>query len=106
MTDFFDNTVCTYRSTDSVDSGGSPISTLVENLSSLACRVQKNKGLEPVQGGRKFSIPSYALFCAYDTDLLMKDQVLFNDGLYDVIESEIEANENSYRKIIMIKAEE
>jgi len=97
----YNKTVSTYRPVDTVDSSGSPISTFYENLSSLACRVQENKGFEPVEGGRKFSTYSYVLFCDENTDILLKDVVLYNSETYNVVDIEFEGNKRTYLKITL-----
>lgn len=105
ISDMFTNEVSIYRPTTTVDSGGSPIDTLTET-GTILCRIQRNKGFEPIEGGRKFSKPSYILYCDTTEDILMDDQVLFDSAFYNVIESEVEANDNTYRRIVMTKAEE
>ena len=101
----FNNTVSTLRLTTSVDSGGSPISTFSTEIASLPCRIQKKKGFEPVEGGRKFSKSAWILYCASGTDLLVKDKVSYNGIEYNVIESDIEGNDNTYLRVEMEKAE-
>jgi len=100
----FNKTVTTKRLVSTVDSGGSPISTFSENISSLKCRLQQEEGFEDVQGGRQFSEISYVLYCAGDTDLLMKDVVTISSVDYEVVDLKIEGNNDTYLRATLEKA--
>ena len=93
------DTVITYRPSASVDSGGSPVDVLTENISNLSCRVEQETGLEPVVGGRQYQKNTYILYCAVGTDLLMKDIISYNSGIYEV--TELTIYPRTYLKIKM-----
>ena len=101
----FNKTVSTYRLTESKDSMFSPVSTFSVNLASLSCRIQKKKGFEPVEGGRKYSKTSHILYCAFNTDLTSKDVVSYNSDTFNVIDIDFEGNDDTYLRVSLEKAD-
>lgn len=101
----FNKTVSTKRKTTTVDSMFSASDDYIVNLSLLKCRIQKKKGFEPVEGGRKYTKISYVLYCAADTDLLMEDIVVYNGIDYNVIEADTEGNDDTYLRVELEKSE-
>jgi head-tail adaptor len=99
----FNNTVSTERSVDTVDSGGSPITTFSTHISSLTCRIQQKTGTEPILGGRQYSQVAYILYCAADADVLMKDRINYTNQTFNVVDSRIEGNSNAYLKVSLEK---
>lgn len=93
--------VSTKRATASVDSGGSPISTFATNLSSLSCRVQPVGSGEDVVAGRQWSSPIWRVFCDEDSDITMKDIVVYGGVEYEIREKNIYPD--TYMELIISK---
>lgn len=100
----FNKTVSTLRGT-TVVTNGSAVTTYAENIASLECRIQGSDSSEPVQAGRKFSKISLVIYCAYETDLLDKDKVVYNGITYNVISTNREENDNTYLMAKLEKSE-
>ena len=105
MSFWYTKTVSTKRAVDTVDSGGSPISTFSTNLTSISCAVQQFKSIEPVIAGRKFSQIKWVLYCGHDEDIVMKDLVTYNSVDYEIIEQQFEENDDSYMKLLLAQAQ-
>ena len=101
----FNRTVTTYRLVESKDSTFSPVSTLYKYLETISCRIQKKKGFEPVEGGRKYSKISHIMYCNITTDINMKDVILYNGNTYTVVDSKKEGNAGAYLKVTLEKAD-
>lgn len=99
VTALLNETVSTYRPGSSVDAGGSPIETFIENLASLACRVQQDSGPEPVEGGRKYSKLKYILYCDETADVLMKDMISYSNALFEI--TDLTIYPGTYMRILM-----
>jgi hypothetical protein len=102
----FNSTVSTYKFTETVDAGGSPIQTWGAYLTDVKCRIQKNRGLEPVMGGRMFSQSSYVLYCNSDTDIELKHIVLYESEYFNVVDIKIEGNSDLYLKVTLEKTDD
>lgn len=101
----FNNTVNTQRAVESQDSMFSNVQTFEYSITGLKCRIQQEIGFEPVEGGRKFTKTSHVLYCAADTDLIMKDIVIFNDQAYNVVDDKIEGNASTYLKVTLERSD-
>lgn len=104
LSHLYNKIVSTYRPKDEVDSVFSQKRPYYVNLSSLSCRVQKKKGFEPVEGGRKYSKISHVLYCAEDTDILLKDVILYNGITFSIVDIKKEGNDKCYLKVSLEKS--
>ena len=103
--EWFDNTVSSKRLATTLDSGRKPISTFTANLSSLSCRLQQFKGIEPVSGGRQISTIKYILYCGATEAITMSDLITYKAVNYEIVEQYFEENENSYMKLLLAKSD-
>lgn len=88
------------RPSSSVDSGGSPVSVFA-TLGNVKCVVQPLSGLEPILGGRKYTQPSYIIYCNNNEDITMTDIITYDGSDYQVAEKIIYPN--TYLKLIIEK---
>lgn len=100
----FNKTVSTLRGTTTITEG-SASTEFITNISALKCRIQGSDSTEPVQAGRKYSKPARTLFCAYGTDLVEEDKVVYNGTTYNVISTNPEENKNTYLEVQIEKGE-
>ena len=87
FTEFYTETVSTYRPTNSKGSSGFPTEEFTEHIASLPCSLQQGKGPEIEEGGRKYSKFIYILYCDVDADVIKKDRVAYNNAMYEITES-------------------
>jgi len=87
-TSLLKTTFYTYRSVETVDSGGSPISAFsIENT--LLGNIQPYRSSEAVKAGREWSNSMLKIYCADDSDIDMSDRVYYNNDFYNIVEKEI-----------------
>lgn len=97
----FIDTIDIYRSVSTVDSGGSPVETPAF-IGALRCNVQPFKSDESVKGGREFSKPMYNIFVNNAADVQMKDEVLYLNDKYDIVE--LDTYPRTYKKLVISKS--
>ena len=99
----FNSKINILRATDSVDSGGSPISTFATHLSNVKCRVQPVSAAENVRAQRQASIETYRVYCDDALDINMKDKAVYSADNFDIVERTVYPG--TYMKIIMSKTD-
>lgn len=103
----YNRTVSIKRGTATVDSGGSPTPGLSYSTpsSSVKCRIQQFKGIEPVIAGRKFSKIKHVLYCDYDESILMSDLITYDSVDFEIVEQYFEGNNHTYQKLLLARSE-
>lgn len=96
----FNETITVSRPVKTQDDSGHVIKTFA-SIGTVKARLQSEAGREPIQGGRKYSLPMYNIYCDYASDIKMDDTITYNSVEFKV--TELEVYPNTYMELLVEK---